>query len=64
MIASDALLAGNNTARLEAAIPEGLSAAIDERARQLSGGKPGNYRSKAIRDLLVRGILSLPDKSA
>lgn len=53
------LTAGRLTCRLETKIPEGLDAAIRTKAKELAGGgDPTMFRSKAVRALLVAGVLA------
>jgi hypothetical protein len=55
----DKLLAGRMTARLESKITEGLDQEIEKMARELAaGGDPTMFRSRAVRELLVAGVLA------
>ncbi len=58
--AADELLAGKKSARLEAAITAGLDAEIKKRMEEIAGetGDTSMLRSRAARDLLVRGALA------
>lgn len=53
------LTAGKLDHRLEAAITAGLDKVVTERAKELAGTRDAKmFRSKAIRDLLVRGAVA------
>jgi hypothetical protein len=53
----DNLETGKLDARLEAAIPNGMDAALNDIAKELAGSRsPKMFRSKAARMLLAKGI--------
>ena len=57
------LTTGRMTARVESKIPDGLDREINTLATELAGGgDPRMFRSRAVRQLLVDGVLARRDR--
>jgi hypothetical protein len=62
-VTRESLIAGRMFRRLESKITEGLATEIDALAVELAdGGDPTMFRSRAVRLLLVEGIIAMRDK--